>query len=279
MATTHLPVVGGHTQGPATTCRADNWWAGPAATFGFISFALIYLTWAAFQGDYYWVHGYLSPLYSPVLWTVPSAAGAAPLEHAWLGEWPSFWPSFLPASPAIIILGIPASLRVTCYYYRKAYYRSFAGSPPGCWVNPVTDRPYRGETSLLIVQNLHRYALYLALPYNVILFYDALIAFFKDGHIGTDFGIGVGSLVLLVNATLLCGYSFGCHSFRHLVGGYDDCMSCGENTVKYGRWKFVTWFNERHKNFAWFSLAWVMFTDFYIRMVAMGAITDFNTWG
>jgi hypothetical protein len=280
MATTHLPVVGGHTQGPATTCRTDVWWAGPAATFAFLTFALGYMTWAAFQAEHYWVHAYLSPAYSPVIWTNLAATGAAPLTHAWFGDWPSFWPAFLPASPAIVILAIPASLRFTCYYYRKAYYRSFAGSPPGCWVNPVTDRPYRGETALMVFQNLHRYALYLALVYNVILFYDAFIAFFKGGDVGSELGIGVGSIVLLINASLLCGYSFGCHSFRHIIGGHDDCMSCdGKGSLRYSGWKFATWFNEHHMQFAWVSLGWVCFTDFYIRMVSMGVFTDLNTWG
>jgi len=236
------------------------------------------MTWAAFQAEHYWAHAYLSPAYSPVLWTNLSAAGAAPLVHAWFGEWPSFWPSFLPASPALVILVIPGTLRFTCYYYRKAYYRSFAGSPPGCWVTPVTDRKYRGETALLVFQNLHRYALYLALVYNVILFYDAFIAFFRNGDVSNEFGIGVGSIVLLINASLLCGYSFGCHSFRHVIGGHDDCMSCGKESLRYSGWKFATWFNQRHKDFAWFSLGWVCFTDFYVRMVSMGVITDLNTW-
>jgi hypothetical protein len=31
--------------------------------------------------------------------------------------------------------------------------------------------------------------------------------------------------------------------------------------------------------FAWVSLGWVCFTDFYIRMVSMGDFTDLNTWG
>ena len=55
-------------------------------------------------------------------------------------------------------------------------------------------------------------------------------------------------------------------------------MSCGKNTIAYGSWKQATWFNERHAQFAWASLVWVMVTDLYVRLVAMGVITDLNTW-
>ena len=67
----------------------------------------------------------------------------------------------------------------------------------------------------------------------MILSYDAVLAYFKDGV----FGVGVGSIVLSINPLLLGSYTFGCHSFRHLIGGGSDCMSCGENTLKYGAWK------------------------------------------
>ncbi|MDB4278853.1 succinate dehydrogenase [Deltaproteobacteria bacterium] len=244
------------------------------ATLLVLTLFSIYVTWAAFQGENYYANPYLSPLYSPVLYTDPSAVGSAPLAHAWLGAWPSWWPSFLPASPALLILFFPGVFRFTCYYYRKAYYRAFTGSPPACAVNPVTSGTYRGETAWLIFQNLHRYALYFAVAYIFILYYDAFISLFRNG----EFGIGVGSVVLFLNATFLGGYTFGCHALRHLVGGGFDCMSCGEETVRYGAWKRVSWLNARHNRFAWMSLVWVGFTDVYVRMVSMGVITDLNTW-
>lgn len=271
----HLPLAGGHVTGFGATHRTDNWKTGPAITlFGLLAF-LVYVNWALFQAEHYYAEPYLSPFYSPVLFTHTASAGAAPVEHAWFGTWPSWWPSFLPPSPAILILIFPAAFRFTCYYYRKAYYRAFAGSPPGCAVAPLAaERPYRGETALLIFQNLHRYALYMALVYIVILYYDGFIAFSKNGELG----VGVGTIVLLINATLIACYTFGCHSFRHLVGGHDDCMSCGHNTLKYGAWTKASWFNARHMQFAWASLVWVMLTDVYIRLVSMGIITDLNTW-
>jgi len=79
MATTHLPVVGGHPSGPAKTLRTDGWVTGPLATFGFLSFAIFYLTWAAFQGDHYWVGSYLSPLYSPLLFTASGVPESTPV--------------------------------------------------------------------------------------------------------------------------------------------------------------------------------------------------------
>ena len=244
------------------------------ATLAVLTLFSIYVTWAAFQGENYYANPYLSPLYSPVLYADPSVPGAAPLAHAWLGAWPSWWPSFLPASPALLILFFPGVFRFTCYYYRKAYYRAFTGSPPACAVNPVTSREYRGETAWLIFQNLHRYALYFAVAYIFVLYYDAFISLFRNG----EFGIGVGTIVLFLNATFLAGYTFGCHALRHLVGGGMDCMSCGEKTVRYGAWKRVSWLNARHPNFAWMSLFWVGFTDVYVRLVSMGVIIDLNTW-
>ena len=275
--TTSLKIVGVHQEGWGSTARTDTWWLGPFLTLCGLSAFLVYVNYAALVGEHYYADPYLSPFYSPVLFTNLGVPGASPLIHSWFGAWPDWWPHFLPASPALLILLFPASFRFTCYYYRKAYYRSFAGSPPACAVGPMAPRSktYKGEAGLLIFQNLHRYALYFAILYIPILYYDAYLGFFKHG----EFGVGVGSIVLLVNATLLAGYTLGCHSFRHLIGGHDDCMSCGKRTVKFKAWKLASWFNGRHMWWAWISLFWVGFTDAYVRMVSHGIIQDFNTWG
>ena len=276
MANGSLPIVGGHNEGFGATTRQDRWWIGPVLTFLGLSTFIVYATWAAFQGTNYYHEPYLSPFYSPVLFTDLSAPGAAPLIHSWLGEWPSWWPSFLPASPAFLILAFPGAFRFTCYYYRKAYYRSFTGTPPGCSVSPAKMGSYQGETTFLLFQNLHRYALYFALIFVVILYYDAFAALSKNGQ----FGIGVGTIVLFIIATLLAGYTFGCHSFRHLIGGRNNVMSCGgEAGPKLSLWRRASWCNERHMKFAWFSLFWVGFSDLYVRLVSMGIIPDLNTWG
>src|SRR4029077_17776470 len=119
-------------------------------------------------------------------------------------------------------LVFPGAFRITCYYYRKAYYRAAFASPPGCAVNPRPEKRYRGESALFLFQNLHRFALYFAVIFIFILLYDAGLAFFTDGK----FGIGVGTMVLRINPILLGAYTFGCHSWRHLIGGRLDCFSC-----------------------------------------------------
>jgi hypothetical protein len=277
-ATRRLPIVGGHEDGLAATARTDTWWLAPLGTFlGFSAF-IAYANWALFQASHYYVKPYLSPFYSPLLWVdsdQPGTTGA--IDHAWFGEWnDAWWPDFLPFafSPAMLILVFPLSFRFTCYYYRKAYYRAFVGSPPACAVKPLPGHKYKGETTYLLIQNLHRYALYAAIVFIGLLSYDAVHAYFRDGV----FGVGVGSIVLTLVPVTLGLYTFGCHSFRHLIGGGTDCMSCGEQTVKYGLWKKVSWLNGRHGIFAWVSLIWVAFADVYVRLVSMGVIRDLNTW-
>jgi hypothetical protein len=272
---THLPVVGGHVEGFGATARTDGWRGLPAITFIVFSTFVVYTTWALLQAKNYYADPYLSPFYSPLVFVKAGVQGGAPLDHAFFSGWPSWWPSFLPASPAIFVLVFPLTFRMSCYYYRKAYYRSFAGSPPGCAVGPLAGkRKYNGETKLLLIQNLHRYAMYAALAFIFFLGKDAVEAFFRGGK----FGVGVGSIILTINVFLIAAYTFGCHSLRHLVGGRKDCMSCGENTITLGTWKKVSWFNARHMQFAWLSLVWVMVTDVYVRLCASGVITDLNTW-
>jgi hypothetical protein len=269
--------LGGHATGFGATTRNDRWWVTPLLTaLGFTAF-IVYSTWAAFQGEHYYDAPYLSPFYSPPLFVDPGVPGAAPVEHAWFGSTPSWWPTgLLPFSPAWLILAFPGSFRLTCYYYRKAYYRSYFMRPPACAVGAARPGQYRGETRFALFQNLHRYTLPFALALIPILYYDALLAFFRDGR----FGVGVGTLVLLANATLLAGYTFGCHSWRHLIGGRMDCFSCDAAArTRHGIYQKSSWLNARHQLFAWCSLFWVAFSDVYVRLVSMGVITDLNTWG
>ena len=250
--------------------RKDGWWWQSLFTFlGFAAF-IVYSTWAAFQGEHYAWGPYLSPMYSPLIW---EAAGQQLSGHAWLGSWPSWLPSYIlvqPITPAVLILWAPGGFRFTCYYYRGAYYKAFWADPPACAVGEPRHE-YRGEKKFpLILQNIHRYFLYVALIFIVILTYDAIAATqFSDG-----FGIGVGTLVLTINVILLGSYTFGCHSLRHLVGGGCDVLS--DKPVRQGLWNWVTKLNQRHMLFAWMSLFWVGFSDFYVRMVSMGIFTDYR---
>jgi hypothetical protein len=133
-------------------------------------------------------------------------------------------------------------------------------------------RTYRGETAFpFILQNMHRYFLYLAVLFLVFLWHDAVRAFFFDGK----FGIGLGSLVLTGNVSLLTLYTFSCHSLRHLAGGKLDCFSCAAfGRPRHSVWEWITALNERHMLFAWMSLISVASADLYIRLVSCGAISD-----
>ncbi len=211
----------------------------------------IYTTWRAFEGKFYWTPPYLSPFYSPLI----------DPGHRW-------WPF----SPAILILGGPLGFRMTCYYYRKAYYRAFFLDPPGCAVGESGKRKYRGETSFpFILQNVHRYFFYLALVFIAFLWYDAIRAFFFPG----GFGIGVGTVIMLANILLLTTYTFSCHSLRHLAGGKLDCFSCTTfGPPRHTVWGWVSRLNEHHMLWAWASMISVGLTDLYIRLVASGALKD-----
>ena len=184
-----------------------------------LSAFIVYSTWAAFQGEHYAFGSYLSPFYSPEIF------GSSP--HSWFGPKPEWWPAIIPFSPALLILWAPGGFRFTCYYYRGAYYKAFWADPPACAVGEPR-KSYWGERSFpLIIQNVHRYFLYLALIFIVLLAYDVWNAiWFTDPTTGTtQFGIGVGTVVLAVNTVLLSSYTLGCHSLRHLVGGLYDRLS------------------------------------------------------
>ncbi len=248
----HLPVLDF-----GSTLRKDNWWAGPAITFVVLSAFIVYATFRAFENGFYRAGPYLSPFYSPLF---PTAGWGIP---------------FL--SPAMLILPGPAGFRLTCYYYRKAYYRAFAMDPPACAVGERSRHRYNGETKLFIFQNLHRFALYVALIFLVILWHDVYDAlWFPAAHGGGEtFGVGVGTLVLALNTTLLTGYTFSCHSLRHLVGGSVDSYSTAPlGQLRHLLWRGVSRLNRNHMAFAWTSLFAVAFADFYVRLVASGMIQD-----
>jgi hypothetical protein len=253
MSSIDVPLRNG---GFGRTARRDAWWVEPLLVFfGFAAF-IVYSTWAALQGNHYTVPGtgYLSPFYSPLLMTVK----------------PGWWPAFLPFSAAMLILWAPGGFRFTCYYYRGAYYKAFWADPPSCAVGEPRKR-YWGEKSFpLILQNVHRYFLYLALVFVVILALDAWRAMWFDGK----FGIGVGTLVLIINPILLSCYTLGCHSLRHLVGGRLDEIS--KAPVRKTAHDCVSCLNRRHMMWAWLSLFWVGFTDVYVRMCSMGILTDWR---
>ena len=245
-----LSTTGGVTR-LGSTQRQDSWWIEILPVIMVMGGFSVYATLRALEGKFYEWGPYISPFYSPLI----------DANHHW-------WPF----SPAILILGGPLGFRATCYYYRKAYYRAFFLDPPACAVGETSGRKYRGETAFpFILQNLHRYFFYLAVLFLCFLWYDAVLAFFFP----EGFGIGVGSLVMLVNVILLSTYTFSCHSLRHLVGGKLDCFSCTAfGPPRHSAWRVVSFLNERHMLWAWMSLFSVGFTDLYIRCVSAGYLKD-----
>jgi hypothetical protein len=244
------------------TTRRDNWWVQPALIFAGLSLFIVYATWAAFQGQHYHYGPYLSPFYSPEFY--------GPSPHAWFGTLPPWWPGWLPYSPALLILWAPAGFRFTCYYYRGSYYKAFWADPPACAVGEPR-KGYIGESALpLRLQNIHRYFMYVAVLFILMLVIDAIKSFWYQDR----FFVGVGSVVLTVNVILLAGYTFGCHSLRHLVGGRLDCVS--ESPTCHKLYKGCSALNRRHALWAWLSLFSVMFTDVYVRLCSMGVWKDYQ---
>jgi hypothetical protein len=239
--------------------RRDAWWVEPLLIGLYLAAFGVYAAWAAWQGEHYEWGPYLSPFYSPLVL----------LDEAALPGWLGFLARF---SPAFLILWMPLGFRATCYYYRKAYYRAYFLDPPACAVGEPRGEAYKGETSFpFVLQNLHRYFLYLAIFVLVFLWIDVFKAFNFDGR----FGIGVGTLVLLVNTVLLTLYTFSCHSWRHLVGGGIDCFSCAAlGKVRLRGWQRVSALNRHHMLYAWVSLTSVGLADLYVRLVSMGIWRD-----
>jgi hypothetical protein len=251
----------------ARTLRTDRWWVSPTITFAVLTAFVAYSTWAAIIGRNYFYKWYISPFYSPCIASDCTAKGAGNVVIP--GHTVAHWALVPPAwtiTPAIIVLIVPLGFRLTCYYYRRAYYRAFWQSPPACAVAEPHKR-YTGETRFpLILQNVHRYFFYLALLLNCILTYDVALGFGADtgGH------VGLGSFVLLVNAGLLWMYTLSCHSCRHIIGG--RLRNFSKHPIRFRFWGFVSKLNARHMQIAWASLIWVALTDMYIRLAAAGWI-------
>jgi hypothetical protein len=247
----------------AKTLRTDRWWLAPLLTVLGLSAWVAYATVRVFMQKWYFAEGpghhYLTPFYSPCI-----SDGCDP-KAAEFGR-------FLPANALIpfAALTLPFLLlfRLTCYYYRRAYYRAFWMSPPACAV-PDGHKRYTGETRFpLVVQNLHRYFFYAAVLISVVNTWDAIVAF----HGTKGFGFGLGNLVLLANVVLLWAYTLSCHSCRHITGGRLKHFS--KHPVRYQIWVFISKLNARHMLLAWITLGTLALTDFYVMAVSAGWFSD-----
>jgi len=252
-------------RGFGQTSRTDKWWLAPLVVFLGFGFFLVYAHLRIFQNAHFEFGGYLTPFYSPLLY------GDSP--HAIFSSAPSWLPRWV--SPAMFILVFPAGFRFTCYYYRGAYYKAFIGDPPNCAVGELRNE-YAGENTFpMIIQNIHRYFFYAAFAFLFLLAHDAWKGmWFATPDGGTEFGIGVGTIVLTLNVVFLAGYTLGCHSLRHLIGGYLNVFTKSPTRKK--AWNCVTTLNENHMKWAWVSLIWVMFTDCYVMLCSNGTWTDWR---
>jgi hypothetical protein len=273
------------------TQRIDNWRLEPILTVFALGLFILYATYRAFQNGFFEVHGtqYISPFYSPYFPHVFNALGIhlngieTILPGGGLG-----WL----ISPALFILWVPAGFRMTCYFYRRTYYRSFFTAPVACAVDaqPKTPlikllgegRKYMGERLFpMVLMNLHRYFFFIAAAFILIHVYDTFSSFFLPGYSGIR--VGMGSLIFVIDLVLLSMYTFGCHSWRHLLGGKIDCFSsCPVNEARHHAWTRQSVLNEHHMFFAWVSMFWVAFADFYIAQLSKGVWTDIvfysSTW-
>jgi hypothetical protein len=80
--------------------------------------------------------------------------------------------------------------------------------------------------------------------------------------------------VLAANVILLGGYTLGCHSLRHLVGGYRDRLA--GLRVRKVAYDCTSCLNRSHHRWAWSSLVMVAFADLYVRLCSMGIWTDWR---
>jgi hypothetical protein len=245
------------------TLRKDNWWRAPTITFVLLTIWVSYATVRVFMGHWYWVpkYHYLTPFYSPCI------SGECVPGSSSLGQWLPALPPIIPY--ALVSLPFVLGFRLSCYYYRRAYYRAFWRAPAACAVREPHAK-YTGETRFpLIMQNLHRFFFYMVILISILNTYDVTQAF--RGPNG-DFGMGLGTLIMLVNVVLLWAYTLSCHSCRHITGG--RLKNFSKHPVRYWIWTQVSKLNARHMQLAWTTLGTLMLTDLYIWLVSAGVFSD-----
>lgn len=238
------------------TLRRDPWlWEILPILVG-LGLFVIYATWRAFMNAYYYAPPYISPFYSPCL-----TSSCEHALYALVGPW---WR----LTPSLLVLWVPLGFRLSCYYARKAYYRSVLSSPPAC---AVRDRPgaYTGEERFpWVLQNVHRYFFYLILPVVVIHWYDTVLAF----RFAERWGMGLGTLIILADATFLSIYVFSCHACRHVCGGHVNTFS--RAPVRRTLWQWVSAINVRHALWFWLALGTIVLADLYVFLLARGILSD-----
>lgn len=230
--------------------RTDPWYLEWLLMASALTVFLLYSGWATMQGNNYAFGPYRSPFY-PFDFTIANL------------------------SPALLVFWIPVLFRLTCYYWRRTYYKTYLLDPAGCAVDEPR-KGYWGENVFpFILQNLHRYALYLAGILLILHWKETLSSFYYK----QSFGIGLGNIILLADSSFLTIYVFSCHALRHLVGGGIKQFSCSKCAkTRYRAWNAVSALNERHGVWAWISLITIIIADLYIRLLSSGVLNDISTW-
>ncbi|MEO6821695.1 MAG: hypothetical protein ABI468_04360 [Candidatus Nanopelagicales bacterium] len=260
MATTGVDAPG-RAQVGVKTLRTDAWWIQPALVVLGLTAFVAYGVWRVFWGS----HTYYSAPYQSIFYSPCIADSCVPgtNEFAFIGSWWAW-------TPALLVAWIPLGFRLTCYYYRKAYFRSYWLSPPACAV-PEPRKSYTGERRFpLILNNSHRWFFYLGMLLALILTYDAVLAFRNPqgqwGH------MGLGTVLLVVNAFCLWAYTLSCHSCRNTIAGRLNHFS--KHPLRYRMWTIVSRWNRHHPKWAWISLATIVIADYYVYLLASGHLTD-----
>jgi|SRR5579875_773097 len=238
------------------TMRRDRWWVQPV---------LIVVSLTMF-GIYTIIHAIVSKHYAI---TTDGAHLQSPMFSP---DLPGIFQFHTTLPWAFLVLWAPLGLRTSCYYYRKSYYRSFFLAPPSCAVAGMARRRYTGETKFpLVLNNMHRVFFYFAVIVIGFLWYDAIRGLFYHGA----FGVSVGNAIMFVNVICLSAFTFGCNSWRHLIGGKLNCFSCTPAAqTRHSAWKKFSVLNASHMQWAWISMFTVWGTDLYIWLASSGVFTD-----
>jgi len=255
----------GRAQIAEKTLRTDNWRASPIFMAVILGIFVVYSGVRLFMNDYYYAtdEHYLTPMYSPCI------SEACVEDSSDFGTWLPDMGTGVPI--AILVFPILTFFRATCYYYRKAGWRSFLLSPHACGV-PEPWKKYTGESRFpLVLANWHRYFWMGACLLLLINTFDAFKAFEGvDGGIG----MGLGTVIMWANLIALWMYSMSCHACRHILGGQLKHFS--KHPVRYRIWKFISLINPKHGDWALISLFTVIATDAYIMAVSAGWFSDFR---
>ena len=217
----------------------------------------IYATWRAFEDAHYFSEPYLSPFYSPCL-TDKCASGAQDL-----GQWvPDGWLAAVSgADHPDISARIPADLLLL----PEGLLPLVLGVSPACAV-AEPHKGYSGETRFpLIVQNIHRYFLYVAMLFAVLLSWDAIHSF-RDTN-GEWGHMGLGTVILLHQRGPDLGlHTLSCHSLSAHNGRSPQALFRASDALS--GLTLISKMNARHTLLAWTSLVWLVVADFYIRCLS-----------